>query len=176
MNNNRVYDLVRIAMMLAITLVFQIGFRQFGQMVVGVLVNLVLLMTVMATFKSGGVLVGVTTPFVAFAFGIMKVLQLVPLIAVANAVFCLVFGMIYFRKKTSMVNAIIAVIVAALVKFIILYGGSHLILPMFMENVPAPLYISLGVIQIYTALTGGVAAVLIAKIIPARYFERHGEI
>ncbi len=161
-------ELVKVSLMLAIALVFQIFFRQFGQMVVGVLINLALLMTVMTTSKVGASMVGVMTPLVAFMLGIMKFIQLVPLIAIGNVVYIIVFGIIYSKKNKIWTNGI-GVIVAGIAKFTLLFFGARLILPIFMEQVPPPIYVTFGVIQLYTAVLGGLLALALAIVIPNRY-------
>lgn len=157
--------LVKTSMMLALTLVFQIGFRQFAQPLVGPLVNMTLILTAMYVGKAPGAMVGIITPLVAFMLGIIGIIQLVPLIAIGNVLLVVMYAFVadivnYKWRKYS------GVVVAALFKFIFLYVGARALLPLIMAKVPEPIYITFGVSQFVTALIGGIIAVVISGFIP----------
>lgn len=61
--------LVQTGLMLALALVFQVGFASFAQVAVGPLVNMVLIITAIMVSPISAILVGVLTPLVAFLMG-----------------------------------------------------------------------------------------------------------
>ncbi|HCX64777.1 MAG TPA: ECF transporter S component [Eubacteriaceae bacterium] len=148
--------------LLAIALVVQIGLAPFSQFVVGPLVNMVLLLAVILVGPWGAVTVGCLTPIVAFSVGIMGLLPVVPLIMLGNCVYVLVFWILGRNRR------LIALIVSALAKFAVLAGGVRLLAWVFIPNLPAPVIATLSLPQLYTALLGGVVALLLLHYLPEK--------
>lgn len=162
-------DLVKTGMMLALALVFQIGFRQFAQPLVGPLVNMVLFMTVLYVNVPSAVIVGVITPVVAFVLGIMGLFPLVPIVAIGNALLTVMFGfMIQLLMKYNWKNYV-AIVVAAIFKFIFLFTAARYLLPLMIgKAAPPPILAAFGVSQLYTALIGGIIAVVLYRFLPIK--------
>lgn len=159
-----VRKLVQTGLMIALALVFQIGFASFAQSVVGPLVNLVLFVSVMMIGPLAGVTVGVITPLVAFLVGIMPLAPLVPVIMIGNALLVVVF---HFSKQTIKFGEYIGVVLAALFKFIFLATAVRQLLPLVMPKVPPKIIAAMGINQFITALVGGVIALVVAKALQA---------
>ncbi|MGV8146428.1 MAG: ECF transporter S component [Alkaliphilus sp.] len=166
---NKTKKMVLTALLLAITLVFQIGFRAFAQPAVGPLVNMMLILSVLFVGMGGAIVIGALTPIIAFLVGIMPLFPLVPFIAVGNAVLVIVFGLI--AKNKDNISMGIGVIVAALAKFAFLAFSVRYLLILFIPKVPQPLVLAMSLPQLYTALAGGVAALIIFKFIPKNTIE-----
>lgn len=157
--------LVRTGMFLAVALVFQIGFRQFAQPLVGPLVNMTLILATLIIGPVAAILVGTVTPLVAFVLGIIGVPFLVPIVAVGNAVMILCF---YFAKKLikHKLSPWIGIGLASLFKFLFLAMSVRLLLPLVMPKVPDPVIAAFSLPQLTTALVGGVIAIVLYKILP----------
>lgn len=156
--------LVRTAMMIALALVFQIGFRVFAQPMVGPLVNMTLIMTVLFVGVYPALLVGLITPVAALLVGIMNVPVLVPFIVVGNVMYVLIFGFSMSQLRFNY-KELVSVVAAAVVKFAFLYTAIRTLVPMFMEKVPAKLVATFSFPQLYTAILGGFLAVVVWRII-----------
>lgn len=168
-------DLVMTGMMLALALVFQIGFRQFAQPLVGPLVNMVLILTVIYVGVPSGVLVGALTPLVAMILGIMGLPVLVPVIAVGNSLLVVMFETVNKWLGKFSWHMYAAFVVAAIFKFIFLYTAVRSLVPLVMPKVPAPILAAFGVSQLYTALIGGFMAIMIYLVLPKQLRKKRRE-
>jgi len=164
MENFTTKKLVQTGLMLALALVFQIGFASFAQIAVGPLVNMVLFITAIMVSPISAIFVGVLTPLVAFLVGIMPLFPLVPVIAIGNTLLVIIFSLFYFQKKLAF-GAYIGLVVSALVKFGFLAMAVRVIVPMFVLKVPPVLVTALSFNQFITAIVGGVLALVIVKAI-----------
>ena len=180
------------ATMLAIALVFQLGFAQFSQPLVGPLVNMTLFLTTALVGIPAGILVGCCTPVAAFVLGIMPVLPLLPVVAVGNVMLVLLFGLVRYlagnrkqmkmfridipagnRKQMKMFRIDIpAVVVAALGKFAVLALAIRLFVPLFIPNVAPKIVEAFSLPQLFTALIGGAVALLLLRLLPAAIVNR----
>ncbi len=153
--------LTRTAVLLALALVFQIGFIQFAQPAVGPLVNMTLLIAAVVVGSTPAIIIGCLTPLMAFLLGIMPLLPVVPFIMVGNAILILSFNLTrnVFRKYGD----IIGVIVAALLKFAFLAISIRYFVTYFIEKVPPKMVTAFTIPQLYTALIGGFLAIVIVK-------------
>lgn len=156
--------LTRTGLLLALALVFQIGFRAFAQPAVGPLVNMILIISGGLVGTLSGIIVGCLTPLIAFFVGIMPKFPLIPFIMVGNALLVIVFN--YIRNKIPEWGAYLGFIAAAFVKYVWLAFSVRYLVKLFMPKVPAKLIVALSLPQLYTALIGGLLAVLIMKILP----------
>lgn len=146
--------LTRTALLLAIALVFQMG--GFPQPITGPLVNTVLYLAASIVGWQGGILIGILTPVVAAMRGILPppLTPLIPFIALGNATMVVLF---YLLKSK---NKIIAIIVASVVKFLILFSAVNLLV-----QVPPAVSKMMSLPQLITALTGGIVALLVMTIL-----------
>lgn len=166
------------ATMLAIALVFQLGFAQFSQPLVGPLVNMTLILATALVGIPAGILIGCCTPIAAFALGIMPFLPVLPVVAVGNVVLVLLFGLIRHLAGNSKPMKpgwldILAVVAAALGKFGVLALAIRFAVPLLIPKVPAALVQAFSLPQLFTALIGGVMALLLLRILPASIVKRH---
>lgn len=163
MKANHTVFLTRTAILLALALIFQIGLRAlpFAQPFVGPLVNFVLIFAAIFVGTLSGVLIGILTPLIAFVVGIMPLFPVVPFIMIGNALLVIVFSII--KKIAGPYGEYIGVFCGALAKFAFLAISVRHIITLFIK-VPPPVVVALSLPQLYTALTGGLAAIIVAKI------------
>lgn len=152
--NPKVRYLTRTALLLALTLVAQL--MGLPQPITGPLVNMFLFMAVLLVGMGGGSVIGAVTPWVALSRGILAapLAPMVPFIAASNIALVLSFGLL---KK---VNKYLAIVVAAVAKFLILAAGVR-----FFVQVPAKAAQALQTPQLITALIGGVAALIFYQLL-----------
>ncbi|ACL70579.1 ECF transporter S component [Halothermothrix orenii] len=157
MNQNNVKFITRTAILLAIALVFQMG--GFPQMITGPVVNTVLYVAAMLVGISGGVIIGIFTPVIAFIRGILPgvLAPMIPFIAAGNAVLVIIFALL--KKK----NKILAVVAASAVKFLLLAGAVQLLLKVLSIKIPGKVAQAMSFPQLVTALIGGIIALLVYK-------------
>ena len=94
--------IVRTAVCLALLLVLQVATKSLGQFVTGSCVNLVLAMAALSGGLWSGVAVAVLSPFCAYALGIGPAfLQLVPCVALGNAVYAVLFALLVGKWLTA---------------------------------------------------------------------------
>ncbi len=126
--NKTLLFIVQTALLLALTLVFQIYVRALvlplgdigNTLIVGSLVNLCLFVAAGTVGWRGSTVIAVVAPVVALLMGHIKFLPMMPFVAIGNLVLCLLFELIS-RKKTSGAQPWIAVGVSAVSKFVVLY-------------------------------------------------------
>ena len=123
-----------------------------------------LIFSCLAVSFSSGVSLSILVVLGSFFLGFMKVPlpQLIPLIMVANLVLVIIF---YFIKGNNIFRNMVALIFGALCKFVVFYIGLHYIFAWLGLKVPEALYVTFGFMQIFTAIIGGIIAILIYKII-----------
>ncbi len=157
--------LVTTGIMLAMALVFQLGFAQFSQPLVGPLVNMTLFLTVVLVGMPAGILVGCCTPLAAFALGIMPMLPIVPVVMLGNTLLVLAFRWVRKLVKAPL-GDIVAVGAGAVLKFAVLAIAIRTILPMILPKVPPALVQTFSLPQLLTALVGGALAIIMLRFLP----------
>ena len=154
--------LTRTAILLAITLAFQM--LGFPQMVTGPAVNAMHLLSGTYVGGLGAVIIGMLTPFIAFVRGILAppLAPMIPFIMLGNAILVIVY--VTFRSKLGKGYATsgIGLIVGAIAKFLVLSTAVR-----FIVSVPPPVAKAMQVPQLYTAVLGGVIAIIVEKILDA---------
>ena len=159
------------ALMLALLITLQWATKAFGQLITGSCVNAVLAITVLLVGLPGGVAVAVLSPLFAFALGIAPNVLTVPAIMVGNSVYVLV---LFFLYKRALGMKIAAVLLAAAGKFAVLFALVNWVVcglaaQPLMESglLKAPMLIALpasfGIMQLFTALIGGVVGALLSE-------------
>ncbi|MEW6522700.1 MAG: ECF transporter S component [Bacillota bacterium] len=151
--------LVRVAMLLALALAVQSAGLQ--QAITGPLINAILLLAGAYTGLAGGVLVGLITPWVALTMGILKLAPAVPVIMAGNAVLVLTFVLVRRLVDTGW-REYLGAGVAAVAKYVVMTLGIKLIVAPGVA-VPPPAMFALTTMQLYTALGGGLLAVLVIR-------------
>ncbi len=147
--------MVRLAILIAIT----IGFQMFKlpQFITGPVVNLLLLIACMLLGMWGGVALGLITPLIAMVAGIMGRPEMVPVIMVANAILVIVFSL--FRGKTvQLYKTLIGIIVGSILKY-----GVFVVSIAYIVSLPPAVAQMFGITQLFTALSGGVLAIIVEK-------------
>ena len=125
------------------------------QYVTGPVVNFTLIIATYILGTWGGVVVGCFTPWVAFVSGLMPVAFLPPLIMVGNAIYTLSFGLL---KRYGWAGKITGIAIGATLKFLFLaFAVTHIV------KAPPKLIQMLSLPQLFTALTGGIVALIVIK-------------
>lgn len=160
--------ITRTAVLLALYVVVQ--FAVSGQWVKGPLVNTILLIAVMTTGLSGGVLVAVLNPLLVFLIAApapMKLCpQILPVVMIGNVVLVVIAWAL--RKP---LNGIVGLAVAAVAKGLAMMALiSWVVLPMFGEKlvakgIDATVKVMFGVTQLYTAAIGCVVFFVIWQVL-----------
>lgn len=174
--------IVRIAVMAAVTLIVQwlVGLSKI-QLLTGSFVNMCLLIAAMTTGIVGGICVGIVTPFIALGLGLNPNVLLVPFIAVSNAVYVVIFGVVVWLLRVdsgstkrfwyNLLVSAAAIVLAAGLKFAFLYFvGVKWIYPLlFNVKQMETISVIMGALQWFTALIGGGAALALSYALrPAR--------
>ena len=157
--------LCRTAIFLALLIAVQFVTRSMGQYVTGSLVNLILIASGLMCLW-GGLAVAVLSPICAFFIGIGPAFpQVVPAVALGNAVLVLLWVLIAGAKNAPIARQAIALVVAAVAKFLTLYLVIvKWLVPMVLtlnEKQTAVLSASFSFPQLITAVIGGVLAMLL---------------
>lgn len=144
----------RTAILLALTLAFQM--LKLPQPFTGPAVNTMLFVSTAVVGIGGGITIGALTPWIALINGILNpvLAPAIPFIMIGNGVLVTLFGLL---KRT---NIYLAIVAAALFKYIVLSTAVR-----FVINVPPPVAKALQIPQLYTALTGGVIALIVIKVL-----------
>jgi len=146
--------------LLAVALAVQL--LRLPQPVTGPVVNAVLLLAAIYVGASGGIIIGLLTPAVAFMVGILPppLAPMIPVIMAANVVLVLVF------HWTGRTNRYVGVGVAAVAKYLTFFISLKYLLVLLKITLPPALVTAFGVPQLVTALVGGALAALIASRFP----------
>lgn len=145
--------LARTAVLAALALAVQL--LNLRQAITGPLVNAVLFVAALYVHPLSALVIGLITPWVAFAVGIMKLAAAVPVIMAGNSALALAGG--YSGREW---NRYLGVIVGALLKWATMTIGVRVIIARG-TRVPALVYSSLTVSQLVTAFVGGAIALLV---------------
>ncbi|MGI6037926.1 MAG: ECF transporter S component [Limnochordia bacterium] len=145
------FPLTKTALLLAVTLVIQMG--GFPQPITGPLVNTMLYIASLAVGITGGVLIGALTPIIAFFRGILAppLAPAIPFIILGNATLVIIFGTLHRNRP-------LAILAASLLKYLVLGIAVR-----FIIEVPGPVAIALQTPQLITALAGGAIAWLLHR-------------
>lgn len=159
--------ITRTAILLAIALIFQIGLKEVGQPLVGPLVNFVLIMSVLLVGTISGIIVGCLTPLIAFSFGIMPFFPIVPFIMIGNSLYVIFFNL--FKGRNEKLGEWIGIICASLIKYAFLALTVRYVVNLFVK-VPPKMIAAFSLPQLYTALIGGVLAIIVKRFLPKSMF------
>lgn len=173
MNNNS-RNLVRGGLFLAIAIVFQLigrTYPQVSQVFVGPAVNAVLLLTASICGLWIGLGIGILTPILAFILGQLPAPfgPFIPFIIIGNAVFIILY---YNFSKMNKFGQVLGVIAGAVVKFLFLYlCATKIILALKLITNPkvvTKLSTAMGLLQLITALVGGLVAIILLALLKRR--------
>lgn len=185
-NSKKIIWITRTGLFLAVALLAQIigAYIQaapLNQIFTGVLVNMALIVSAVLVGRSSGVIIGVMTPVVAMMLGIMAIPPAVPVIIAGNVVIVILasigFNLAYNYKGVKRCLVLAAsIIVSSAVKFAVLFGSVKLVLPFVISNEKqiSKLGVALGVMQLFTAVGGGIlAAAVLPSLKRAKSSEEH---
>ncbi|GCF95625.1 hypothetical protein NRIC_35160 [Enterococcus florum] len=170
--NRKALWITQTAVLLALLIAIQAVTAGLGNtLVTGSLVNLILIVAVTTGGLASGLTIAALSPFFAFMFGIGPAFpQIVFCVAIANAVLVTIWHMIAgIDKKQNIASLLIAAIVAAVVKFGVLYlSVVQFVVPILLK-MPAPQAAmvsgAFSFPQLVTALTGGAIAIVIVPVL-----------
>jgi len=154
MENSKVKFITRTGILLAVALVVQMG--GFPQPITGPLINTVLYLAALLVGSWSGIIIGICTPVIAFMRGILPAPlgPMIPFIALGNGVLVVVFSLLKGKNK------ILGIILASLVKYALLATTVK-----FIIDVPDKIAQIMSLPQLFTALSGGVIAILAHKVL-----------
>jgi hypothetical protein len=168
----KVQDITFAAMFIALLVVIQAVTAQLGNTIVtGSLVNAILIVAILTTNYFPAVATALVSPVVATLIGIGPTWVIVPFIALGNLTLVLVWGTLGRSGKGSYISLhkVSALIVAALLKFAVLFFGvTKLAIPVLLA-IPEPkasvMSAAFSLPQLITASIGGVIALVIAPVL-----------
>lgn len=177
--NNKILWITRTAISIALLLVLQATAAPLGNIIVGSIVNLILIVSVMICGLVSGIAVAVISPVMAKFFGIGPFFSLIPFIAAGNIILVFLWHFIGSRHTSSKYTAyIIAMVSAAVAKFLVLYIGIvKIALPLFLrlpEQQACVISNMFSVPQLITALTGGILALIMLPTLNKALEKRWG--
>lgn len=167
MNKEKTLWITRTAVFIALLVVLQAATAALGSTIItGTVVNMLLIVSVMTCGMMSGLCVAVISPIMAKLIGIGPLWSLIPFIVAGNITLILIWHFIGNRhwghKHTAQ---IIALVVAATAKFLILYVGVAQIAVPLLLGLPEPqaavISNMFSLPQLLTALLGGGVALLV---------------
>jgi hypothetical protein len=166
------------AVFVALLVAVQVATAPLGQLATGSLVNLILIVSAMICGMSSGMTVALISPIAAGIIGVGPTWAIVPFIMAGNAAIVSVWR--FIGKKNfagSLFVRITAMAAAALCKFLVLYIGVVRIAAPYILNLPEPqaarVTAMFSLPQLFTALIGGAAAVVVLPILEKAYTKRY---
>ncbi|SMC25800.1 hypothetical protein SAMN02745134_02580 [Clostridium acidisoli DSM 12555] len=172
--NNNLKNLVRAALFLAIAIIFQFlgkAYPQVSQIFVGPAVNAVLIITASICGLYLGLAVGALTPLLAWTLGQLPAPfgPFIPFIIIGNWLFIILY---YNCNKFKKYGAIIGIILGSILKFLFLFLSATKLI-VFLKLISNPkivskLSVSMGVLQLITALVGGFIALVLLNLLIRR--------
>lgn len=163
----KTYWIASTAVFIALLVVAQIATSALGNtLVTGSINNMLMIISVMSLGLSSGFTVAVLSPILAKLLGIGPLWSLIPFILLGNITLILIWHFVGNRKIVNQhVAHIIALVCAAVCKFLVLYIGIvKIAIPTFLALPPQQATVISGMFsisQLFTALIGGVLATII---------------
>ena len=158
--------ITKTAMLSALLIILQAATRSFSQLITGSCVNAVLALSALTVGISGGILIAVISPFVAFLLGIgPQLIPIVPAIAAGNAVFVVVLWALTHNHVKEKKWSLSAWCLSAVCKFLTLYIIVVQLLCRILPLADAQIAVFSAMFswpQLFTALIGGAVALLAA--------------
>ena len=170
MSKQRTLWITQTGIFLAILIVAQVFTRPLGQFVTGSINNMLFILAVMLIGLSSAIVLCIASQICVVLLGTVPLLQsfpqLMPVIIAGNIVLVLLWHVVALRnKETSMARKIIALVVSAFAKFLVLFVGIVLLVVPLILHIPEPQASTISALfswpQLVTASIGGVLALLI---------------
>lgn len=170
-NRHRILWITRTAIFIALLVVLQAATAPLGNILVtGSTVNLLLIVSVMTCGLSSGVAVALMSPVLAKLFGIGPLWSIIPFIILGNLTLIIMWHLIGTKTRWRQAfSYTIALIVAAIAKFAVLYLGIVKLAVPVLLNLPdqqaAVISSMFSIPQLITATIGGAVAVTILPLL-----------
>lgn len=166
MNRRKILWIVRTAAFIALLTVFQASTSSLGNTILtGSGVNMLLILSVIICGIMSGISVAVISPIIAKFIGIGPFWSLIPFIIAGNIILVLIWHLIYNKNRShNNIAKIVALILAAVAKFLVLYTGIVIIaVPLLgLKGLQAAVISNMfSLPQLITALLGGASALII---------------
>jgi hypothetical protein len=151
------------------------GGLTFNSFVVGPLVNAVIMTTVLVSGIQYGVMVGLLTPVMAALTGqlLPPMVPFMPFIMLGNITLAIVFGLL--AKHAGKFGSFIGIVVGAVLKTLVLVLSVKYLITLFGINmapkVMEKLYAAMSYPQLYTAIAGGIIALLLYAVYKKAYLK-----
>ena len=169
----RIFWIARTGVLLALLIALQWVTKPLTQLVTGSAVNGILAVAVLFGGMGCGLIVALISPICAFLLNIAPNLATVPAIMAGNAVFVIV---LYLLCRGGWVKRITGLLAAAAAKFAVLYSLVNWVIcgvaadTLLMQGILKPQMLKMlpatfGIMQLVTALIGGVLALLILPVL-----------
>lgn len=135
MKNQKILWITTTAVFIALLVTAQAATASFGQLVTGSLVNLILIVSVMTCGAYSGATVALMSPIFAKILGIGPLWTIIPFVMAGNIVLVLLWRGIGKRRfANGHIVRVVALIIAAVGKFLTLYVGVvRIALPFLLE-------------------------------------------
>lgn len=184
-NISNIKKLTRASMLLVFALVvIFLGSRMGGAIlnstVVGTLVNAIIISAVLITDLKFGILVGFSTPILAALTGQLAapMMPFIPFIMAGNITLAVVFGV--FHKHIDKYGKYIGIAAGAVLKTLVLVISAKYLVVLLNINIPKPILAKLAVLmsypQLFTAVAGGIVALLLYSVFNKYYVKASGNI
>ncbi len=168
---DRILWITRTAVFVALLVAWQAATAPLGQsMVTGCVVNLLLITSVMLCGRPSGITVAVLSPVMAKLINIGPLWSIIPFIILGNITIMLVWHFIGNKNaKHRAIPIVVALICAAVAKFLVLYVGIVLVaIPLFLGLPPqqaAVVSYMFSLPQLFTAIVGGALAAVLLPVL-----------
>ncbi|MDH6367311.1 MULTISPECIES: ECF transporter S component [unclassified Breznakia] len=165
--NKKILWITQTAVFVALLVVVQAATAPLGNtLITGSLVNMLLIISVMTCGVFSGMSVALISPIMAKLVGIGPLWSIIPFVALGNISLILVWYFVGNRKMSSLyVSYIVACVLGAIAKFVVLYIGVVKIAVPIILALPEPQATVVSTMfalpQLFTALLGGVVALLV---------------
>jgi uncharacterized membrane protein len=169
--HKRILWITRAGILVALLVILQAATIPLGNNIVtGIIVNMMLIISVMTCGLTAGLAVGAVSPVLPTLLGFGPTWPLIPFIAAGNMVLVLLWHIIGNRNIGKKYTAqIIAAPIAAIAKFTVLYSGIVRIAVPYILNLPEQQAKVMSYLfsypQIITATAGGVCAAILLPIL-----------
>lgn len=168
-NKSKILWITQTAVIIALLIVWQASTAPLSNpLITGSIVNMLLIVSVMIGGVWSGLSVAVISPIAAKFFGIGPLWTLIPFIALGNIVLVLIWHLIGNRKmQNKYIAPVLALVIAAVGKFAVLYLGIVKIAVPLLLGLPEPqASVVSGLFSIPQLITASIGGVLTVVILP----------
>ncbi len=164
---NNIKFLTRTALLLAVTVVFQmlrplIPLQGVGStLVIGSLVNTSLATSAVVVGLWGGIIISIVAPIIAFLQQHIAFVWMIPIVAAGNVVLVILYGLFYKKNKWMAIG--LSSLIKAVALYLLVKAAINIV--MVPEQAAKTLSLMFSWPQFLTAVVGGVLASFVLKIL-----------